>query len=625
MRKVDVTSWERWDFVKFYSQQWRLPVLPVRANKHPDVKEWNPYKVVPPTLDELEQWFVKRHPWGLTLILQNKLFAIDFDNPAGYDLLKSHIPPGAAIAKTPHGYHIVMHSSTVVPETIKGTNRHWLYCVEQIDPRLVETLKDGTKQAKIDFLGNNSLLHSPDSPGYSWLQLYNEPIAVPLEGWLQETFGYLVPKRRLTDYVKVGHTTKARWVNMFCPWCEFDGLRHDSPSCSVDLAGGGYKCHGSCGRQGKLTEFVEQAQQVGYPLSDEIMRAYRQLTTLPTKPTADRQSAPILEVPLMQYKPSKHAESLIEGLAETRDRIAIAASPGEGKTTKIQCLALQAALGLPVWSRFAVPRALKVALIEEELTGERPQQIVAHIAENIGIQPPPENLKLYRAQKWVGEQLVETAFEITNDEDMGQLTQALMRYNPDLIILDGWYKFVVNQENEDMIVNKALAWMDTVTSATNACLIVVCHTRKYIQGNIGAGRFDSISGKGLNRWARTKLILRRMTESWKLYSKIEGSCSNPEWGDLLYLLYWNPETWVTKVVSKEDAPADLWRIVFPDTSRAESRDLMLRARAVGLTDKDIAAVAAVTDRAVRYWRSGSRAMTGDKVHLLLTKVRQLEK
>ena len=239
MERIDTTGWQRMDFVRFYSRQWGLPVLPIRADKHPDVREWNSYKGGLPTLDELHRWFVKKTAWGLTLILQNKLFSVDFDTQGGYELLKDKIPLGSCITKTPHGYHVVLKSSTIAPETIKGNNEQWLGCLEQLDPSLIEVKKDGRKQGKIDLLGNNSLLHSPDSPGYTWLDLYQEPASVAFEDWMRDTFGWIMPMHRLTNFIKLGVIGKARWVNVFCPWCEFDGLPHDSKSCDVDVEGGG--------------------------------------------------------------------------------------------------------------------------------------------------------------------------------------------------------------------------------------------------------------------------------------------------------------------------------------------------------------------------------------------------
>lgn len=334
--------------------------------------------------------------------------------------------------------------------------------------------------------------------------------------------------------------------------------------------------------------------------------------------------AEILNVPLDDYVPRMPAESLIEGLAETRDRIAFAATAGEGKSNKMLCLIAQAARGDPIWGRFAVPRPLKVALIEEELTGERPQDIVRHIAETIG-PVPKENVRLLRNQTRHGNDVVEGSFEITDTEAIDKLTNALVAFMADIIIVDGWYKFVKNHENEDDIVEPALQWLDHIANRTNAALFVICHTRKATQLPLGStGRFDSISGKGLHRWARTKLILRRMSETWKLYSRLYGSSSNPAWGDLDYLVYWNPETWLTSVVGKEETPYELWRIVYPDSSKAESRDTLLRAHAVGITNEDICEITDTKLRAVQYWSSGHTAMPHDKMQRVLARIREKE-
>lgn len=453
MKRINTTDRLRMDLIRFYSEQWQLPVLPIYANKRPSLREWNKYKERLPTPIELDEWFIKKTAWGITLILKNKLFCVDFDTPYGYELLKDKFPAGSCIAKTPHGYHVLMKSSTIIPVTIRGNNPQWLSCLERLNPKLVEIRKDDRKQGKIDFLGNNSLLHSPDSPGYTWLELYEEPSAVPFKEWMEDVFGYTVPLPRLTDFVKLGATTTPRWVNEYCPWCEADGLTHDSPSCQVDVEGGGFKCHGSCGRTGKLTEFVAKAQEAGMPLKHEaeIMEAYKRFSTLEEKPMQRSFIIPTDEQFVFRgdelVKIEQMAEPIVPGVMFRGDIVEDYGQAGTGKTSYQTAAAADFIAARALYGTWEIPHAYKVFYLDlENSQGETRLAIQAAvdndtealrrvtIAEMTGLGFDITNDNWYA---WLDEQLSQ-GYDVAIGDNLGKMTGRN-------IIDDNEMKTVVNQ------------------------------------------------------------------------------------------------------------------------------------------------------------------------------------
>lgn len=490
MERIDITEWQRMDFVKFYSGQWQLPVLPIRADKRPDVREWNQYKVRLPTLEELETC---KKAWGITLILQNKLFCVDFDTRHGYELLKDKIPAGACIAKTPHGYHVLMRSSTIVPETIRGNNPQWLSCLERLDPKLVEMRKDGSKQAKVDLLGNNSLLHSPDSPGYTSLGLYREPVSVPFEEWMKDVFGYTVPLPRLTDFVKLGATTTPRWVNEYCPWCEADGLTHDSPSCQVDVEGGGFKCHGSCGRTGKLTEFVAKAQEAGMPLKHgaEIMEAYKRFSTLEEKPIQSSLIIPSEKLIFSAAEPvtaEEMADPVVPGIIWRGFIVELYGASGVGKTSYITSGAVD--LALPhgrLWGDWALRQPCRQLYLDLENAVGESRQAIQTAASAIG---KPEAAKLIDVAELIGK-----GFDISKPEWRDWLNSAIAQNGYVVVWLDNLGKATGRNTIDDyemkQVVNLELR---PIVRRHNIILFIIHHTgwAKYDS----AGRELPAHGKG---------------------------------------------------------------------------------------------------------------------------------
>ncbi len=463
MQSSEPSNWTRQDFTKFYSEVWQCPVLPIGADKKPRVKSWTQYQTTMPTEKELEGC---QKSWGITFILKHNLFALDFDKPEAYELFKDRLPDGACIAKTPHGYHVVLRSSNTT-ETIKGGNEQLIQCLERISPLLLE-VENGKKKAKIDILGDNSLLHSPDSPGYKWLELHQEPATVNFVQFLSDLFGYT---HRISDFKKTTGQGGGVWINIYCPWCEFDGKKHDSESCSVDIAGGGFNCHGSCGRKGKLTELVEQCQNVGYPVRDEIMEAYQRLINLGTKPSQPKFAVPTDEQFIFRgdepIKVEQMSEAVVLGVMWKGDIVENYGQAGTGKSSYQTAAAGDFIAGRPLYGDWPIPHAYKVLYLDlENPAGETRKAIQAAVDSDAGA------LKRVTIAEMIG-----LGFDITSDKWYTWLDKLISDNHFDVVIGDNLGKMtgrnIIDDNEMKTVVNQ---YLRPLVRKHNILFILVHHT-----------------------------------------------------------------------------------------------------------------------------------------------------
>src|SRR3972149_131960 len=269
MKLVSTKGWKRPDFIRFYTDVWGCPCIPIHGDykdakgksllKKPMV-QWTNYNPAKggkmPTEDELKDWFdtpcraFKQAPWGIAIVLQHDLFSIDVDTDELFTDLKERgaFPKGACIYKSARGYHIIMRSKDTVPYTVK-----------EHDPVLIAI------NPAYDELGiggdNNHLSNMPDTPSRKWLELYDEPVAINYNDWCSKYLGWTKEDP---------YKQRAGWQEEIrCPGHEWgptrdDGSEHE-PSLRCNTDTGAFQCHG-CPEHGTFTKLVAKAKEVGMPL-----------------------------------------------------------------------------------------------------------------------------------------------------------------------------------------------------------------------------------------------------------------------------------------------------------------------------------------------------------------------
>jgi len=109
MQQVRPDNWTRKDFIKFYSEQWGCPCIPIRQDKKAQIK-WADYQRSNPTAEQYKQWFENSSPYGIAIVMRGGLFSIDLDTDELFAKLRGNwaFPRGACIYKSRRGYHVIM-------------------------------------------------------------------------------------------------------------------------------------------------------------------------------------------------------------------------------------------------------------------------------------------------------------------------------------------------------------------------------------------------------------------------------------------------------------------------------------------------------------------------------------
>jgi hypothetical protein len=491
MQRINTSGWTRRIFIRLYTERWELSVLPIHDNKKPAVPEWNSYKTRLPTEKELNKWFVEQKAWGITVILKNKLFAVDFDLPEAYEIFKDKIPAGACIKKTPHGYHVLMRSEGTEPKTIRGGDQQWVACLKKIAPWLIVTDTNGREHAKVDFLGTDSLFNCPDSPGYEWLELYDEPVTVNLESFLEKTFGYTVPLNRISDYVKVGRggvNDSEGWMpEILCPWHELVG--DHKPSLHPNRVTGAFICHG-CGKTGTFSELVEYSNSVNYKLPqyvydfvEDFQRRQREAKKMEQAP--DKANIPSEKLIFSAAEPvtvEEMPEPIVAGVIWRGAIVELYGEPGVGKSSFVTSGSVDLAIkDGDLWGDWANQHPWKQLYLDLENAVGESRRAIQTAATAIG---KPEAAKLIDVAELIGR-----GFDISKPEWRDWLASAIAEKGYVIVWLDNLGKATGRNTIDDyemkQVVNQELR---PLVRKHNIALIVIHHT--------GWAKYDS-SGKEL--------------------------------------------------------------------------------------------------------------------------------
>jgi hypothetical protein len=563
------------------------------------VPSWTQYQTTIPTLQELERC---KNSWGLTFILKHGLFALDFDKPSAYDLFKKRIPGGACITNSPRGYHAIFRSNSIT-ETIKGGNEHWIECLERIDQSLIEVSVEGRKKAKIDILGDGNLLHSPDSPGYTWRELYPEPATVNFSHILYDTFGYI---HKFSDFKQPSSHGTGQWIPLFCPFCEFDGKRHKSESCSVDLEGGGYICH-SCDRQGKLTEFIEQARKVTYPLPQSILDWEIEFKKRQSTLQANNEYGPPQSLKQflsgIEIKPP-----LITGLANRGELIMVFGITGIGKSSFLEYIIACACTGVNIADIFLVMHPLKCLFIDAQMA---PAEVGIRFETLFNKLRGQENFSIKSFSD----------FDIAKPEAQSWLFNTVKDGKYDIVVFDPLEDIHHLKENDNDDMSRVVAPMRTVANELN-CAVFIGH-------HAGGDQYDR--GKLLPKKPRGataitdrmdtifELISTNITEEKIFHVRKMRKALVARQNDII--LKYNPDTLLMSL----GGPAAIVKAYQQGAKdRYEVLSLLLQIKAFGLTDEAIGKRLNVVRSTITRYGCGSRKPDAEMQGKMMDLLKELE-
>lgn len=436
MKKIDTTGWKRMDFVNFYTKVWDVPVIPIDKNKKPMV-EWSPYQSFMPTEEELDKWFNKWKAWGLAIICQHRLFSPDFDTPEVYKMFKQKgaFSEGTCIYETAKGYHTIMRSSDIIPYSVKEHDE----ALAAIDPLLYE----------FGISGNNGLAIVPDTPDRHWIKLYQEPVALPYEWWLEKYTG--------RSKATAGRRGAGEWLPLIlCPWHENDGLPHD-PSLHINIKDGGFYCHG-CGKQGKLSELIDYCKSIDYKLPNEVYERVKDFK----QPPQYRQKE--YHLPTLQELINKAGmvSNLIPNMLSRGEVMLWYGAPKAGKTMQMQALAASAIKAEPIFGIFPIVKPLKVIYFSYEMSG-------AELGKRFTILMKGEETGNLGVDRYQGANFPDPEF-------LNTIRSATSQFSPDIVIHDPLINMHSLDENRSQDMQTLFGALRADALEKNYGIILIHHT-----------------------------------------------------------------------------------------------------------------------------------------------------
>ena len=244
MKPINPAKWTRADYIKFYSDVWGCPCIPVAITKKPVIK-WAEYQETMPTKADYDKWF--KASWGMSIVMRGGLFSIDLDTEELFNALRSEgaFPPGACIYKSKRGYHVLMRANRFdknypysVPEHSEG--------LTAINPLYYE----------LGIGGIGHLAIAPDTPDRLWLPgcLFEQPVVVDYDKWLSNALGW--------SKARQGATTEGD-VKLWCP------LHNDkdggTPSLIINAKMNAAHCSG-CGWSSNIWNLKRELDRQGLPV-----------------------------------------------------------------------------------------------------------------------------------------------------------------------------------------------------------------------------------------------------------------------------------------------------------------------------------------------------------------------
>ncbi|MBU2249739.1 MAG: bifunctional DNA primase/polymerase, partial [Gammaproteobacteria bacterium] len=452
-----------------YYQAAGCSVIPLRAGKLPAVA-WKEFQERRATRVELMKWFVDSG-WGMAIVcgkVSGNLVRLDFDDPADYEKLWSRMEEWA---KTPlptfksqrqgGGYGIIVRSSTLVP----------------LLPQ--KTFKD---YPKLEVRGEGGITVIPPTPGYNWL---TPPASIPLldvPAMLKELLGFDLsnreklarsvsssandelskllretePGERSNNLVKIAGMLRARGIDVetavqvmevnFEEHWSHDGM--DWPE-AKSVFEGAFKRYAHEGvRITGSTKPADEPKWADAEEDDEVV--VRHLSQI--------------------VKKTDEETVLVEKIvcAGELGNTVIAAPTKMGKTSLFLDLSITASRGDPVWGMLHVTKPLRIAYIDQERKADQILENKDIMTQVIG-EPNDANLIILTQKS--GD------FNVGHQKTLTQLYNALAKFKPDLIILDGWAWFCQDPSDPDR-VRQALSWLKKVRQELNCASIIIHHFKK---------------------------------------------------------------------------------------------------------------------------------------------------
>jgi DNA-binding transcriptional regulator YiaG len=526
-------------------------VIPLREGKLPAIA-WKEFQERRATKMELMKWFTGTG-WGMAIVcgkVSGNLCRLDFDDPSDYSSgVCAKLPyPTFRSQRQGGGYGILLRSTTVVPTLPQKTFASY---------------------PKLEVRGEGSITVVPPTPGYEWLpQSMPEsfaPLDVPL--LLKSVFNFDLSNRdrlarsveasakdelskllretetgeRDNNLVKIASMLRARGLDLetsldvmeknFEEHWPHDGMSWDEARSTFESAFRRYAHEGV-----RFNGQVPVSKWADDEDDDEVI--VRHLSEIRKKSDGDT--------------------VLIDKIvcAGELGNTVIAAPTKVGKTSLLLDLSITASRGEPVWGMLRVTKPLRIAYVDQERKADQILESIDLMAQVIGV---ADDANLIILTQKSGD------FNIGHQKTLTRLYAALVKFRPDLIIIDGWAWFCQDPSDPDK-VRQALSWLKKVRQELGCASIIVHHFKKtqYSSGRaVSEDPLDRIAGmKRLSDQAHTALTYLEIP-GYDTFNLMAGKTNKSSWDPERMVIDYDHTTLTHRVVSADEGK----ELFDPDTYR----------------------------------------------------------
>jgi DNA-binding transcriptional regulator YiaG len=584
-------------------------VIPLREGKLPAVA-WKEFQSRKATRVELMKWFTGSG-WGMAIVcgkVSENLVRVDFDDPKDYEALKAQLPPDAPIFKSQRaggGYGVLMRSPEPVPTLPQ---------------------KSFKNRPKVEIRGEGSITVVPPTPGYTWLKFEQVP-QLHVHKWLKDVLDFDLFNReqvaksvgtsagdelsmmlketgegeRSNNLVKIAGMLRARGIDLetatqvmehnFEEHWPHDGMDWDEAKKIFEGAFKRYEHEGNrfAGTNAPKWAETEDDDEVVVQHLSEIVKKSEDETVL-----VDR----------------------IVCAGELGNTV-VAAPTKMGKTSLFLDLSITASRGDPVWGMLRVTKPLRIAYVDQERKAAQILENKDIMTQVIG-EPNDDNFIILTQKS--GD------FNVGHQKTLTQLYAALVKFKPDLIILDGWAWFCQDPSDPDK-VRQALSWLKKVRQELNCASIIIHHFKKtqYASGHeVSEDPLDRIAGmKRLSDQAHTALTYTQIA-GYDTFNLLSGKTNKPSWDPEKIVIDYDHTTLTHRMVDAEEGKElfdpemyrELWGKESNESRRVKGMMNTIRHRN-GWTQSDLAGALAVDKAQVSRWYSGRQNPSGDSMQRLM--------
>jgi RecA-family ATPase len=203
---------------------------------------------------------------------------------------------------------------------------------------------------------------------------------------------------------------------------------------------------------------------------------------------------------LAEPDPDRHW--LIEGFIEPERRVLLVGAEGVGKSLLALTAAVQAASGIKVLDRFDVPFPINTLYMDLEMPRDLTRRRLRSLAHTAELQPGALHVLLQP-----------DGLNLLDEEDREQLFAYLQEVQPELIVVDPFYKLSLLGSSKEEDVKPVFGFLDQIRKDFGTAVVLVHHLRKRAQGEASRGKDTSdVYGSALFlRWPETIVVL---AEEW---------------------------------------------------------------------------------------------------------------